>query len=83
MKTTTLKISVLKTAIIFILLTLITACSPLKPPTGYAECPICKANNDLACLYVKKNKASYQHKSEDKTVYFCSKECKTQHLEKQ
>ena len=63
-----------------LLLTFITACSTAKAPAGYAECPICKANNDLGCLYVKKDVQSHQYKSEGKTEYFCSNECKEQYL---
>ena len=71
----------MKSFIFYILSTLFLGCyTNLEVPAGYAECPVCKANNDLACLYVKKNSESNQHKFKDKTVYFCSKECKDQHL---
>ena len=46
------------------------------PPLGYAECPVCKANGDLACLHVKAVESSVHITEADKIVYFCSEECK-------
>jgi hypothetical protein len=53
-----------------------------RPPEGTYECPVCKQNGDLACLYVDpKIKKNAPYVTIDKqTYYFCSEECKEEFL---
>jgi Cu+-exporting ATPase len=40
-----------------------------------AECPICRANADLACLCVHVKDSTPKAEYQGKTYYFCSQEC--------
>lgn len=55
---------------------LLASCSISAAPPGYAECPICKENGDLACLYVKPSDKTPHLKIDNVDYFFCSQECK-------
>ena len=63
----------------FLLLT-ITGCTQMETPPGYAECPICKENGDMACLHVKIEKDTPYIEEDSKRRYFCSEDCKAEYL---
>lgn len=64
---------------LFLILTLI-GCSASTPPEGYVECPVCKRNGDMACLWVKPEIDTPSLEENGKTLYFCSEECKKDYL---
>jgi YHS domain-containing protein len=42
----------------------------------HAECLVCKANADLACIDVSVDSKTPSYAYNDKTYYFCSNECR-------
>jgi YHS domain-containing protein len=44
--------------------------------TPHAECLVCKANADLACVDVAVDKTTPSYSYDGKTYYFCSDECR-------
>jgi len=42
----------------------------------HAECLVCKANADLACIDVAVNSTTPTYVYKDKTYYFCSDDCR-------
>ena len=59
-----------------ILLGVFTGCTVYQIPKGQVECPVCKQNGDLACLYVKPEESTPHIIKNGKAYYFCSEECK-------
>ncbi len=47
-------------------------------PQPHAECLVCKANADLACVDVAVDDKTPSYAYNGKTYYFCSDECKDQ-----
>lgn len=54
------------------------ACATERPddPRPVEECPVCRANADLACLNVHVDGATPRAEYKGKTYYFCSEECR-------
>lgn len=63
---------------------LLVGCSSAAPTTqplaGHAECPVCKANCDLACIDVTIESDTPRCQCDGKTVYFCSEACREKFL---
>lgn len=56
-------------------------CTQLDPPPpGYAECPVCRKNGDLACLHVRKDERAVRLERDGKDFYFCSEGCRQEFL---
>lgn len=47
-----------------------------KPNTRHAECLVCKANADLACVDIPVDATTPTYSYDGKTYYFCSSECR-------
>jgi YHS domain-containing protein len=45
-------------------------------PRPVEECPVCRANADLACLNVRVDEKTARAEYRGKTYYFCSEECR-------
>lgn len=60
------------------LLLALSACTTQRPddPRPLEECPVCRANADLACLNVRVDGATPHAEYRGKTYYFCSEECR-------
>ena len=53
------------------------ASTPRAQTSGpHAECPVCKANADLACIDVAVNEKTPSCTCDGKTYYFCSEDCR-------
>jgi YHS domain-containing protein len=71
---------------LFVLCGMIAGCSgngaktPVMASTAnagcHAECAVCKANADLACLDVTVNDQTPRYEYNGKTYYFCSDSCR-------
>ena len=59
---------------------LLAGCAAQEPQDTrpIAECPVCRANADLACLNVRVDDATPHAVYHGVTYYFCSDECREQ-----
>jgi YHS domain-containing protein len=49
----------------------------VKPGAPHAECLVCKANADLACVDIPVDASTPTYTQDGKTYYFCSNECRS------
>jgi YHS domain-containing protein len=65
---------------ITLVLSLLSSCVPMVKPQGHEECSVCKANGDLACLYVKPKPETPSVTVDGKVHHFCSEDCRQEFL---
>lgn len=66
---------------LFLLLSLVlVGCTAAAKPDDYVECPVCKQNGDMACLWIKPEKDTPRLDQNGETLYFCSEDCKAEYL---
>ncbi len=51
------------------------------PQGQFAECPVCRANNDLGCMRVRIEEDTPRIQYKGQTFYFCSEECQRTFIE--
>ena len=71
----------LRHALLIALLALSACHAPPRTADGrMAECPVCRAEGDLACLCVHVEGDTPRCESQGKTYFFCSDECRAEFL---